>query len=75
MPFSSIEKACPGCRGNLHYEESIPHPTRMGYDNHLYRCYECGPMIEITQLSDEAFLSRWDGPKYPSSIIVGENPC
>jgi hypothetical protein len=71
MPYPSIEHACPDCRGNLHYEESIPHPIRMGYDIHTYRCYQCGPMIYLTQISDEAYLTRWDDGKvrsYPTMM-------
>lgn len=60
MPFPSIEKACPGCRGNLHYEDSIPHPERSGYDIHTYKCLDCGPMVQVTQLADDSWPVRAD---------------
>jgi hypothetical protein len=65
MPLPSIEHACPGCRANLHYEESIPHPHRQGYDIHTYRCLDCGPMVYVTQLAGDDLWS----PKY---AVTGE---
>lgn len=74
MPFPSIEKGCPVCHGNLHFEDTIHHPHRQGYDIHTYRCYDCGPMVRITQISEEACLTRWDVDKY--SCTIGEqSPC
>jgi hypothetical protein len=52
MPFPSIEKACPNCLGNLHYQDTIRHPHRRGYEIHSYRCLDCGPMVYVTQLEE-----------------------
>ncbi len=75
MVLSSLEKACPECLGNLHYEDTTPHPDRQGYDIHTYRCLSCGPTVAVTQLSDEAWLSRWGGPIMPiTGLLNGSEP-
>lgn len=67
MPIPGLEKSCPKCIGNLHFEETQPHPHRFGYDIHTYKCLECGPIVYITQLSDDAYVTRWD----PASLNKG----
>lgn len=52
MPLPSIEKACPVCLGNLHYQETMTHPARRGYEVHSYHCLDCGPMVYVTQMED-----------------------
>lgn len=59
MPFPSIEKACPVCLGNLSLVGSERHPQRRGYDVHTYSCIDCGPMVNVTQMSDDSWPSDW----------------
>jgi len=70
MPVPSLEKACPDCWGNLHYEDTFPHPERRGYEIHAYRCLECGPIVHVTEGAEKKWVGRWD--KYP---VAGGEAC
>ena len=66
MPFfTSIHKGCPVCLGNLHFAVTNPHPHRMGYDVHTYSCMDCGPMVNVTQSSDEIWTGHMDPDHIP----------
>lgn len=69
MTLESLDGACPHCRGNLHFDMTFPHRTRRGYDVHRYRCLDCGPMLDVTQWSDEVWPQRWDGPRFDETVV------